>query len=299
MVFSPVGRVVYLLGLFVMASSVVSSSVVLAQDYDVSLSPSTIDANVGGTLELSVVAKNAAPITGFSLGVRHDAAALDIVEVALGEAATAANDAPDARFFEINTDPSGGPGFTAALVLSVDDPGVSIPVGEGQELLKVRYRVMASEAGMTTVSLAQDLGAPQVRVVLDTMNGDAQRIVDLSGDGQATVSFTVSTEGAFLRGDVSQSGRLDILDATVILRYAFFEEVSPISENCLVAFNADGSTRSDVVGQEDPRDIGLLDGLLVLNTLFAGDSPPAPFPSCGPSPNPLAERMACGEFNCR
>ena len=279
-----------------------TSTVLVAQEYDVALSPSSANAAIGGTVELSVLATNAAPITAFSLGVRHDGAALDIEEVTLGDAVTAVTgQAPDERFFEINTDPASGPGFTVALILSFNDPNVSIAAGSDHELIKVRYRVMANEAGTTTVRLADDLGPASnpVRVVLDTGNGDAHRITDLSGNGEAAVEISDVVAGAFLRGDVSQNGRLDILDARVILDYAFNEVVSPISTNCLVAFNVDGSTRSDVSGQEDANDIGLTDALFVLNTLFADDFPPAPFPDCGVSPNPLSERMACTEFNCR
>ena len=90
----------------------------------------------------------------------------------------------------------------------------------------------------------------------------ALALVGLEADG-------LRAADAFTRGDVDESGRLDVSDAVAIL---------------LGLFSGDGARlRCEAAADADDDDaIALPDAIYILRALFqGGPAPPAPFPDCG------------------
>ncbi len=88
-----------------------------------------------------------------------------------------------------------------------------------------------------------------------------------------------------IRGDADSSGDFDgLVDGLTILCWAF----GCAFPTCLEALDADGD---GVVN-------GLADAIYALTFQFAGGPPPpAPFPSCGPDPDP-AGSVGCVSNSC-
>ena len=85
----------------------------------------------------------------------------------------------------------------------------------------------------------------------------------------------------FLRGQVDQTGGVDMTDAVIILRYLFLGEWMP---PCLDAADID-----------DSGNLNITDGVLLLNFLFLGGAQPAePFASCGA--DPTSDDVGCAIF---
>lgn len=282
---------------------------VQAQSYNLFFRAPDFAASVGGTVTVAVGLENdPEAVTGFSFGLRYDPAVLSLAQVDLGSAVTAAlaGAAQDERFLAVGEDASGG--VSVALILSSatsEAGGVSIPPGSDNEVALITYNVLAEAEAQTAVTLVSDVGTPPVPTLMD-LGGVAQ--VPTGGanqQGETTVSIS-SGPSPFLRGDVNQSGRLDLLDGIIILRFLFSagEGIPAIAEstvmNCLVTFNVDASTRLDAADAEDERDIEVTDAVFALNALFGLGGPPAvPFPSCGQPTALVSERMTCQEYLCR
>ena len=77
----------------------------------------------------------------------------------------------------------------------------------------------------------------------------------------APVGSTAAQDVPFLRGQVDQSGGIDMTDAIIILRYLFLGEWMP---PCLDAADID-----------DSGFLNITDGILLLNYLFLGGAAPA------------------------
>jgi formylglycine-generating enzyme required for sulfatase activity len=85
----------------------------------------------------------------------------------------------------------------------------------------------------------------------------------------------------FRRGDVNQSGGIDIGDAIYILTYLFASGTEP---PCMASADSD-----------DTGVLGIGDGIMILMYLFAGgDSLPAPFAACDLDPTP--DLLGCETF---
>jgi hypothetical protein len=241
-------------------------------------------------------------VTGFSFGVKHDAAKLALQAVNIGSGlqdALGAGQNPDSDFYFANLNPSGGTGFTVGMILSRDKPNVALQPGLGHAIFDVKYQLPALAEGDTKVEITGELGAPKVPVILDK-NGVSQAP---SGPPAVTAATIRVSQGTvpFLRGDANQSGRLEITDALIIFDYLFGGGTVPVGaasrDNCLVALNADGPSGSGA--EEVDGDINITDGLYLLRYIFQKDTaPPAPFPACGEAPGPTSARMACQSFHC-
>lgn len=89
----------------------------------------------------------------------------------------------------------------------------------------------------------------------------------------------------FVRGDVDQSGELDLTDAIRIFSYLFVGDETP---HCLQSADSNLDEKVDIS-----------DGLYLLNFLFTGGpTPPDPFPDCGvhlTSNLGCDSHLACGE----
>jgi hypothetical protein len=100
-------------------------------------------------------------------------------------------------------------------------------------------------------------------------------IIGILGPAEsAAVPCTVASETKhFLRGDTNGSGSIDIADAVYLLGYLFRGNAAP---PCMEAAN---------VNDDASVDIG--DAVYLLSYLFREEAPPpAPFPTCGPDPDP-------------
>jgi RHS repeat-associated protein len=85
-------------------------------------------------------------------------------------------------------------------------------------------------------------------------------------------------QGAFVRGDCDQSGRLDITDPITILGFLFLGSASPV---CLDACDVDDSERIDIS-----------DAIYELSFLFLGGPPPRP-PWPGEDIDPSGDLLTC------
>jgi hypothetical protein len=103
-----------------------------------------------------------------------------------------------------------------------------------------------------------------------------------------TSAVVVSTRGQtpFVRGDVDQSGRLEVTDAVRILRGLFSGEQGLLA--C-----------EDAADVDDDSALGLTDAVFLLDGLFHGGPPPAaPYPACGE--DPTADTLGCEDYEaCR
>ncbi|HVR75182.1 MAG TPA: hypothetical protein VMT52_12650 [Planctomycetota bacterium] len=261
--------------------------------------------NPGEMVTLGVgIANDPERVTGFSFGVKHDAAKLTLGSVTIApdlQSALGAENEPDARFFALNQTPAGGAGFTVAMILSPTDPNAAIPPGLDHHVFDVKYVIAAGATGGARVDVTGDLGNPKVAVVLDR-NGVSQSPVGAAAVTSAAVIVAGTLQG-FLRGDINQSGRLDVTDGILILDYLFTGSALQASQasrdNCIAVFNVDGSVLSGMPDEEDVSDTDITDALFLFQFLFQlGPLPPAPFPSCGESLNPVNEGVECRAFNC-
>ena len=154
-------------------------------------------------------------------------------------------------------------------------------------------RELVGGAEQTILQLVFDVsqGAPQgvtTQVRLEN-NAELSRIFNIFTVGGFTriPALTASTvtilrveppfETFFLRGDVDQSGLVDITDPILVLNYLFLGGDTP---TCLDAADVNDTGKVDISG-----------AILLLNFLFLGGQPPAvPFPTAGldPTPDPLA-----------
>jgi hypothetical protein len=87
---------------------------------------------------------------------------------------------------------------------------------------------------------------------------------------------------AFVRGDVNNDDRYDIADVVSLLGYLFGDGAVP---TCLEATDVNDSMGLDV---SDP--------IFLLGFLFGGIAEiPAPFPECGPDPDPESN-LGCDSY---
>jgi hypothetical protein len=275
--------------------------------YNIHFRSAEVDGRGGGPVTLEIGVDNTpGEVTGFSLGVLHDPAVLTIEEVGLGpaiEAVLGQGNSPDGDFFQLNTTPEGGAGFTIAMLFSAAAMDLVLPAGTDHHILNARYAIAsAAPPAQTAVSITGDLGSPQVAVVLDrsglaqlpTGTATTTAVVLLSGD---------TTAVAFVRGDVNQNGRLDSLDTILTVDYLFggakLEVGAATRDNCLVIMNYNGSMAKGDPDIEDFADIDISDMLGVVLFLFQrGAPPPAPFPQCGQPDIPVSANVACTASAC-
>jgi hypothetical protein len=119
-----------------------------------------------------------AGVQGWSLGIGHDGAALELLEAAIGSAAATANMGGLPQFNVLNTAPAGGTGLTQAIVLNFTQP-VTLPIAKDQELVSMRYRVLANPAEVdpcvpieAAIAFTDTLGAPPVTTTI-TVQGES------------------------------------------------------------------------------------------------------------------------------
>jgi hypothetical protein len=280
--------------------------------YTIGFQTATMTADQGVEIVVPIVlTNNPLPIDGFSLGVKHDASRLELLDVTVAGGITSVIGGPaDERlkFFAVNETPAGGTGFTAALFLTLDpftDYKVLDPDNSPHHILDARYR---TKGGATQLEVVSNLGTPKVEVLFD-IAGVPQRAIQPSANPTPTIlQITVGGGGDadFIRGDINQSGTISVTDAIGILRYLFDYPNLPAAfktteQNCLLAFNINGGIDSETE-QEEEKGINVTDAILLLKYTFSGQTqtPPAPpfGATCGPFTGKASERMRCKQFTC-
>jgi len=274
-------------------------------------SPAQATGQVGQTVSLGIDLSNTPdPVTAFSFGVKHDGTKLTVQAPAIGadlQAALGSGVLPDDRFYSVNLSPAGGPGFTVAMILTTDASTAKLPAGLDHKIFEAKYLIAQGAQGTATVQISGDLGDPKVPILLD-LSGKSQAPVGTPAP--VTTATVTITQGPppFLRGDVNQSGRLDVTDGILIIDYLFGGASLPAGaasrDKCLVAFNVDGSKGSGDPTVEDAPDIELTDAIALLHFVFlpaavAPPPPAAPYPTCGQPAVPVAQAFSCTEFTCK
>ena len=195
-------------------------------------------------------------------------------------------------------------------VTAGDFPATECTVPGGAESLEL-WRLELDEPFVGRIRLESD----DFDTILDLTNGDCG-LVDRNDDcDQTTVnsclqvdldpgvyflgvsSFEAGSSGAytlalealqepgrsigpFLRGDVDQSGDLQLTDAVAIFSYLFLGDREPA---CLAAADPDGT-----------GEINLTSGVYLLQFLFiGGQAPAAPFPQCDRSSSATDLGLGC------
>ena len=115
--------------------------------------------------------------------------------------------------------------------------------------------------------------------VVELRVGDSRRLA-----ASAFVAIEAAVGTAFLRGEVTGDGTIDISDATRILNWLFLGAAAP---GC-----------ADAADTNDDGVADISDGVGLLNYLFLGGAEPAlPFPGCGL--DPTIDALDCASSSCR
>ena len=277
--------------------------------YSIHFDRSAVSASTNQSFNVGIrLANNPLEVTGFSFGVSYDGSILQRVgDLAAGSDRSAVLDVPldQHDFYAFNEVSSGGEvaGFTVGLALGFPDGqsggslGVLPPSAEGHDIFDLTLRPKGSAGTTTVLKIAGDLGSPAVPVGLD-INGITQ-LPERSGQlVPVSVAVTVATGNAqgadFLRGDVNQSGSLNITDAINSVLFQFVPSEVPqvvrdTGAGCRGAFDFDAD---DV--------LGVTDVFLLLNFLFAtGPRPAAPYPDCGQPGPDVDPAFFCSSYSCQ
>ncbi len=273
--------------------------------YNLLFSSSRASVAPGEVVSIGIVMENVPDaVTGFSLGVRHDAASMTLESVELGRDLQAIVEGscpggqPDANFFHVNESPEGGDGFTVAMLLTTDQCTGQLVPDVFHDLLRVSYRA-AADGVDNSLSFAEDLGSPAVPILFDVAGSAQPRT---SPELSEPVFVRVAAPTPFIRGDVDITGGLTATDAIIILNFLFTGGL-PAGEatkaDCLVAYNVDGSIDRGDPAAEDMADIDLSDAVIMLNFIFGAAPPPAaPYPACGEPEGAVAGEVGCVGFTC-
>jgi len=221
-------------------------------------------------------------ITGFSFGVSHNPDLLTLRGIEQGSNLAATNGGKGPTFFETDISPNPGPGGTVGCLISMARPFDSLGPGEAFHLVDLVYNVAAgATAGMVSnLSFTSALDTPKVDVVFDA-SGTAYTPED--GTLEVVTSRVIYGGGAggpkFLRGDVTDDGKLTISDGVRIAR-DLFQQGPAIS--C-----------DDAADANDDEKLDAADVLYLLNHLFlGGPGLPAPSAACGP------DDTGAGDLGC-
>ena len=251
----------------------------------------------GNEFDVIVECTNEDPMSGFTLSVAYNRSLLTHVPLFSGEASCTPGVTPQDTLPQYDcTDLATALGpnqveliilqeesnvapnmdwFSMAVLFDFCAPfdGHFLPIGEDQELLRLRFQSNGSiPLGTSTVlDLTNDFGVsgndPTTNLAVTT---GGQGIIPLLTDG--TVNFADTSIGGFRRGDTNGNGTLGIEDAIAALNYLFLG-TTPV--NCL-----------DTADLNDDGGLDITDVIYFLNFFFLGGCPPElPYPDCGPDQN--------------
>lgn len=90
------------------------------------------------------------------------------------------------------------------------------------------------------------------------------------------VCLMMGYEGEFLRGDANGDGRVNIVDAVLIINFLYDRTHDPAIHRCY-----------DLGDADDDGGVKIFDAIYILHYLFlGGPPPPPPFPEMGRDPTP-------------
>ena len=234
-------------------------------------------------------------VMGWFYGLRHDPAVLTLLENDCDEERIGFLCGTDAAeyvvdpFYNLSAvvgEAEGSEaGFISAVILSFVAPA-HLPAGRLNSIAKLTYRVGTVPGTGTMVRFVADElrtlpESPTVGVAIEVGadGGGPQTVVH----GRLEVPFV-----AFRRGDVNDSGALEVTDAINFLTWMFLGGTAPA---CMDAADADNNGR-----------LGLSDAINVLVFLFGGDAPPGPATvggGCEADPEGDDDGLLCESYtNC-
>ena len=208
-------------------------------------------------------------LSGWSYGLRHDPDVLSLLGSICAQerydficGTDAAERLVEPSFSQsLITGPQQGSehGFISAVVLSFTAPAF-LPVGQLSSVAKLRYRVAGSPGGETMVwfvdgELRAGPDTPAVRLSVEAGFGGG-------GPARLVHGKLEFPPVSFRRGDVNDSGALELTDAISFLGWLF---LGSTGAGCMDAADTDNSGRLD-----------LSDAINILVFLFGGDLPPGP-----------------------
>ena len=223
-----------------------------------------------------------ARIQGWSFGVRHDPAKLQLLEAT--HFAPELPLQPEDLFFPVTNfaagDPS--PGFISAIPLFVFCQIRPLPVGDNFPIAKARYKAIADLDPSTPVLIefSDNLNPPnspptRTQLTVDGKTRRPEKVTDGEIRGESGPRFR--------RGDVDGNGRLNVADAIL--------SIDTIILGRKKIFDCDGALDSNGDGR-----LSLSDPLAMVLWLFQGGPPlPAPFRSCNCEPFPGG--LGCNQSN--
>ena len=205
----------------------------------------------------------AGDLQGLSLGVCYDTASIDVIGAEEGSAVLAITPAGAAFFsFAMET----GVGASIGMVFSLVPPLALLPPGTDQEIAVLSLEAAVAPPVSSTLQFCFEVGNPRVAVVV-VVAGTS--IIPLTVDGSITF-----VEPQFRRGDGNVDGAVDIADVLFLGLHLFDPTVNDYP--CREACETNGDAQIDIA-----------DMVYTLSYLFISGPPPgAPFPDCGPDPEP-------------
>ncbi|MEM7263003.1 MAG: hypothetical protein AAF488_13505 [Planctomycetota bacterium] len=216
-------------------------------------------------------------IYGFSFGLSHDSAVVDLVDISAG-ADTAAAD-----FFHVETAPANGDGGVVAAILSTAAPLEFLAQFGSYEVAIFQYDVAAGAAtddssALSFVGNLQPAPTSPETPLLISLGQDG--IEPVTTNGAITVGITTGGGPLFVRGDANSDGTVDVSDGVFTLGFLFSGGDTPA---CLSS--CDGN---------DDGGVDVSDAVYILGFLFSGGDPiPAPN-TCGV--DPTDDTLTCDSF---
>ena len=238
---------------------------------DVPVSPATVDQFV----EITTCTN----LYGFSFGFSFDPLAVQYSSIDL---VGTVSETIGAEFFAPELDNLAGiytVGCLLDLVAPLDkfiSPGANWKAVRG--VLTVDAAIALVEGPESTFSIASGVGNPVVDLYF-SIPGPLDTVPETHG---AILDLPVVPR--FLRGDINDSGFLNITDPVFLLFYLFGEPVALICEST-ADVNDDG-----VVDMADP--------IFLLNVLYVAGSPAIPEPSSACGVDPTVDTLTCESSSC-
>ncbi|MBN1443560.1 MAG: hypothetical protein JXA90_12695 [Planctomycetes bacterium] len=212
---------------------------------------------------LSCVADNVDPIQGWSFGVCFDPRLLSLVEADIAGTATAGlNDGEGPTFLSIRRFDEG---VAMAVIVDELDPTDTLPAGDEQRLLRLRFTAgpEGEPGGIYPLSYCDSLGDPPVSVLFVV---EGFEVIPRTATGWVRLPPLIPPP--ILRGDSNGDGAVDISDPMTTLGWLFLGSEEP---GCVEQADANAS-----------REVNIADPIYTLQFLFVGGPPPpAPYPECG------------------
>lgn len=217
-------------------------------------------------------------VTGWSFGVCHDPAVVDVTEVELGSTTLTINGGAQPGFESRSLFSDG---FAVGVVVSL--LGVNIlPPGSDYEIYRASYLEVGLSETTTSLEFCGSLGVPPVPLAVVPVGGASIPATYLDGQIQ------IVDEPAFERGDCNDDGMVNIADVVFLGNYLFPGSGGPSVVACFDA--CDGN---------DDGSLNIADAIRSLSSLFGTPAMPLPAPSGSCGADLTMDMLGCvGTANC-